>query len=319
MRKHAFTLIELLVVIAIIALLIGILLPALGAARASARVGVDRSNIRQLATGSTTYSLDHDGRSPSFESETVDQSRAEAIAIIHRLTGTTNLYQVPSAWIPQVVYTHLRVQDYLNSRLPEPAVVSPADKVRLDWQKHWRDPQLKEAAFRPKDLQFPWAFSSSYQFVPASYDRFQSQPGAALKRIGPSTMGHNWYWVPDEKALSGARFSDVAFPSGKVWMHDTYQRHGVDQPVYFGYEDANVLAAMYDGSAGLRLTSDANPGWDPRNPGNPAIQWYKPDTRWEPSTRSGGLQDIIGGYYRWTRGGLKGLDFGGEESKMDKP
>lgn len=66
MRKHraGFTLIELLVVISIIALLIGILLPALSRARDAARAGICVSNMRQILVASEIYQNDWNDAMP---------------------------------------------------------------------------------------------------------------------------------------------------------------------------------------------------------------------------------------------------------------
>lgn len=63
-RDGGFTLLELLVVSAIIALLLGILLPALGAARQQARCVVCLSNLRQWGMGVNLYAQEYRGFLP---------------------------------------------------------------------------------------------------------------------------------------------------------------------------------------------------------------------------------------------------------------
>lgn len=64
MKRRAFTLVELLVVIGIIAVLIGLLLPALGVARESAKTVACLSNLRQLATAVQIYCDRYKGSYP---------------------------------------------------------------------------------------------------------------------------------------------------------------------------------------------------------------------------------------------------------------
>ncbi len=71
-RRGAFTLVELLVVISVLAMLLGILLPALGLAREAGRRIHCASNLKTLTLAWTMYAFDNDDRICSADTKSGD-------------------------------------------------------------------------------------------------------------------------------------------------------------------------------------------------------------------------------------------------------
>ena len=65
-ERRGFSLVELLVVIAIIALIISIVLPVLGGARKAGRKLASQGVLNDIASASSQFKLDHQGRNPGY-------------------------------------------------------------------------------------------------------------------------------------------------------------------------------------------------------------------------------------------------------------
>lgn len=78
-ERSAFTLIELLVVIAIIAVLMGILMPALSAVKRQAQGAVCQAQLKQWHLCYRLYTDDHEGRFPPFFGGTVQTTFMESL------------------------------------------------------------------------------------------------------------------------------------------------------------------------------------------------------------------------------------------------
>lgn len=210
-RKRAFTLIELLVVIAVIALLIGILLPALGKARTSGQLTVSSSNLRSL--GQLTFSYSNEQRdsvfnpfSPTPPPGFTNVKTWYSVIVPHdnkytwQFADSTRYSEMFAAhWASLMMhYTASSPGGLLNA-----VQFSPLDRTVLS--------RFKDFLATTKNWE-DYIWDGSYFYSPTFWTSPERYKNDTLTSYGPS----------DSKYCKRNKQSDVAYPQAKVMLFERF-------------------------------------------------------------------------------------------------
>jgi len=229
--RHAFTLIELLVVISIIALLAGLLLPALSKARQQAKSTVCKNNLRQMGLATMLYVEDNGGRLPY------------AWGVSHN--ANTNNFQ--TLLIPYVLKDRFNAdQNTENSDFAKNVFRCP---TRLK-ENHWRNHVEYRGTGNPWKISYGMNQYTSLNF-PVSGGDFPSAETAKLSTVAKPTttvLIADLSYELNHPAITYLEPREV----GEESYYDVGWRHGIRHPE--GH--ANILLMDMHVEARRRMETD---------------------------------------------------------------
>jgi len=247
-RNRGFTLIELLVVISIIALLIALLLPALGKAKDNALVLQSLSQKRQLTLGWATYTNDSDGKLVGAGTGGIDfgdwvrsaktgetrQERIEALqdGLLWPYLEDISIYKTPNDPRAKAMRSD-SISDYLNGQNFAGGQVAPRNEDAISIEK-------LDAMQRPSETM---VFLEEWD----PRDEFDNLGSWITWPITRGQVPANWIDFPANLAFGGNvhSFWDGHAVFYRFQNTDTAKLDMTDSPVGNGVDDYRYFASIY--------------------------------------------------------------------------